>query len=184
MNAIHPKPNNGEQQEEGDWDSGGRDGMEQDFTFKMPAKDVIPSIDEPFEFGVAPNDPRFYENSPARQQLVHQQHTENGASSVDGGGAGREASNEGPYMRINGPLNVNPDSIYRSKEMQGLLQKWGQSSAGGFDRRLMPGGGQDVVQRPIHLESSTINLYAVAMIAGVSAAITIGLIALGVGWWT
>ena len=93
-------------------------------------------------------------------------------------------------MRIQGPLVVNPkpnpDSYYKPKEMQGLLHKWGRNNAAaGYGASAGSlAQAQDVVQRPVNLEPTAVSIYAVALIAGVSAAITIGLIALGVGWWT
>lgn len=177
------------------------DGGVDDFTFNMPSSSKdIPAIDEPFNFGVAPNDPRFYENAryEAQRGIGNPQlaadEEQLSSSSVE------KNSNEaqGPYMTIKDPLIVNPkpdpNSFYKSKQMQGLLHKWGRNNNNnnvvpGFDSRLgVPAGlqgGQEVVQRPVNLtEQTSFSIYGVALIAGVSAAITIALIALGVGWWT
>lgn len=153
-----------------------------EFSYNMPAKGRIPAIDEPFDFGVAPNDPRFYENA---MKLVRVQGSSNRrqmdeeGNSMDGGA---ESSNEGPYLRIKDPLIVNPkpnpDSFYKAKEMQGLLHKWGRNNVvGGSGGVSGVGGvvahGQEVVQRPVNLaEQSPFSIYGVALIAGVSAAIS------------
>lgn len=184
----------GEDSEATSWDEDTLDG---DFTFKMPSpvKGKIPQIDEPFDFGVAPNDPRFYENSPA---TVDKQQFEVARSDS----AEKSGSSEGqgqPYMRLKDPLIVNPkpdpNSFYKSQQMQGLLHKWGRNNnnnnnnliGGALDPRFgIPiGHGQEVVQRPMNLsEQTSISVYGVALIAGVSAAITVALIALTLGWWT
>lgn len=174
------------------------DAVNRIFTFKMPEiKDAPPAaVDRPFQFGVAPNDPRFYDESRKnldqfeREQLEQEQEESRYSNNMDMGL--ERSSEERPYMRIKGPLVVNPkpnpDSFYKAKEMQGLLHKWGRNN------NLVPGmalsgaqtlsHGQEVVQRPVNVEQTSVSIYAVALIAGVSAAITIGLIALGVGWWT
>lgn len=189
--SYQPKQNDEENPEEIE------DALNRIFTFNMPElKGDVPAINEPFDFGVAPNDPRFYNKNPSNQQMEEEEDVVRYSNSMDGL---EKDSNEGPYMRIKGPLIVNPkpnpDSFHKSKDMQGLLHKWGRNNnnnavPGGFDSRLPPGApslmhGQEVVQRPVPVtEQAPVSIYAVALIAGVSAAITIGLIALGVGWWT
>lgn len=172
------------------------------FSFELAKQDAVPDIDAPFRFAVGPNDPRFYDDKqiatlkgldavlPVEMQ---QQSTKQDATPVDYGIQGNDLNEGGPYFRIKGPLNVNPkqpeDNIYKSKEMQGLLQKLGHNINGaGFENRMNllpnPNGRHDVIQRPVDVEQNSVGLYAVALIAGVSAAITVGLIALGVGWYT
>lgn len=181
LKSYQPKQIMEEEPVSDDWTEEG-----DEFSFNMPSpagsKGRIPAIDEPFDFGVAPNDPRFYENANVDRERGsmgnRQMDEENSAMAKN--------TNEGPYLRIKDPLIVNPkpnpDSFYKAKEMQGLLHKWGRNNVGG------PGSvvhGQEVVQRPVNLtEQSSFSIYGVALIAGVSAAITIALIALGVGWWT
>lgn len=141
-----------------------------EFTYKLPVQEVMPSIDKPYKFGVGPNDPRFYETGSVK----------GGGHDTDSDYNGQELT-DGPYFRIKSPLNVNPKQ--QSKEMQGLLEKLGHNMGGNGGGST--GGTHDVIQRPIDLEGQhSVSIYAVALIAGVSAAITIGLIALGVGWYT
>lgn len=174
------------------------DALDGDFTFNMPtpAKGKVPAIDEPIDFGVAPNDPRFYQKSPnVEQELVNRQLDEEQGSNDNMDGVDTGSNDRlGSYLRIKDPLVVDPkpspNSVNNNNgRAQGLLHKWGRYNnvPPGFDSRLNlpPSQVQEVVQRPVNMtEQTSISLYGVALIAGVSAAITIALIALGVGWWT
>ena len=185
-----------ESQPADDW----ADAQDGDFTYKMPSsgREKIPAIDEPFEFGVAPNDPRFYDINTGNINAVRVSDDQGGSQSAVDGLEKSSDERQGPYMTIKDPLIVNPkpdpNAFYKAKQMQGLLHKWGRNNnnnmpvgTSGMDSRLMltGAGGQEVVQRPVNLgEQTSISLYGVALIAGVSAAVTIALIALGVAWWT
>lgn len=170
----------------GTWDEDSP--VEGDFTYKMPPniKGKHLSLDDPIDFGVAPNDPRFYENTRNTEvETGRRVIDENFSDSME------KSSDEGqaPYMRIKDPLIVNPkpdpNAFLKSQQMQGLLHKWGRNNNNNNLRPVPVGQGPEVVQRPVNMtEQTSISLYGVALIAGVSAAITIALIALGIGWWT
>ncbi|XP_055700860.1 uncharacterized protein LOC129800479 [Phlebotomus papatasi] len=150
------------------------------FTYQFPEmKDH--EFNEPYQFAVGPNDPRFYDldsELPVRlnEDVSLEEHRE-----------------DFPYYRIKGPINVNPklkqidpdasnDDV--SREMQGLLQKLSHGMPNGgsvLDPNLLV--RHDVIQKPMDIEAP-VGMYVVALVAGVSAAITVGLLAVAIGWYT
>uniref|UniRef100_A0A1L8DK66 Putative neural proliferation differentiation and control protein n=2 Tax=Nyssomyia neivai TaxID=330878 RepID=A0A1L8DK66_9DIPT len=133
---------------------------------------------EPYQFAVGPNDNRFYDTDlPVRDEASMEDHPKE----------------EFPYYRIKGPINVNPklkqadpdaSNEAVSREMQGLLQKLSHGMPNGgsvLDPNLLV--RHDVIQKPMEIEAP-VGMYVVALVAGVSAAITVGLLAVAIGWYT
>ncbi|GAB0097013.1 neural proliferation differentiation and control protein 1 [Sergentomyia squamirostris] len=154
------------------------------FTYHLPELKQH-DLDEPYQFAVGPDDPRFYDTDGDVQQQ----------QMVGGGGASQDVHqrDEVPYYRIKGPINVNPplkqieldDSNEAvSREMQGLLTKLSHGMPNGgsvLDPNLL--ARHDVIQKPMEIEAP-VGMYVVALVAGVSAAITVGLLAVAIGWYT
>uniref|UniRef100_A0A7G3AQY8 Putative neural proliferation differentiation and control protein n=1 Tax=Lutzomyia longipalpis TaxID=7200 RepID=A0A7G3AQY8_LUTLO len=155
--------------------------VEPGFTYQFPEiKQHAPN--EPFQFAVGPNDPRFYDTDLELPIRVAED------ASLE-----EHPKEEFPYYRIKGPINVNPklkqvdpdaSNEAVSREMQGLLQKLSHGMPNGgsvLDPNLL--ARHDVIQKPMDIEAP-VGMYVVALVAGVSAAITVGLLAVAIGWYT
>ncbi|XP_059614429.1 uncharacterized protein LOC132260379 [Phlebotomus argentipes] len=158
----------------------------QDFTYQLPKMHENIHHGEPYMFAVGPNDPRFY-NAEKDPSLVEDD---------DDDSQEEPLMEEFPYYRIRGPINVNPKLKIKtinnpdasneavSREMQGLLQKLSHGMPNGgsvLDANLL--ARHDVIQKPMDIEAP-VGMYVVALVAGVSAAITVGLLAVAIGWYT
>uniref|UniRef100_A0A6B2EFV6 Putative neural proliferation differentiation and control protein n=1 Tax=Phlebotomus kandelakii TaxID=1109342 RepID=A0A6B2EFV6_9DIPT len=153
--------------------------LEPGFTYQFPEMQQH-DFGEPYQFAVGPNDPRFYDTDPEPRGAEDASQEEH-------------LKEEFPYYRIKGPINVNPklkqvdpdaSNEAVSREMQGLLQKLSHGMPHGgsvLDPNLL--ARHDVIQKPMELEAP-VGMYVVALVAGVSAAITVGLLAVAIGWYT
>lgn len=120
----------------------------------------------PPEFAYPPSDPRYYqsENRPAAalppiEQVVSDFEAEEKKNAV--------VSDSVPYEKLKDPMLVNPKMVPVTQPKVDENKSTASS----------------VVQMPINMEEP-MGLYVVAITAGVSAAVTVALIAIGLAWYT
>lgn len=163
--------------------------IEPGFTYRFPENSV--NKDEPIQFAANPSDPRYHEKNVVdlESQDVFKTNLD-GTRDVDGRLEEHLVSKPAedvPYYKLKPPMDVNPkvpaNNIREDlKALLDKLQKDGQSNAivnsgvAGLDKT-------DVVKKHMTMDD-TFGMYVVALIAGISAAVTVGLIALIIGWYT
>lgn len=92
-----------------------------------------------------------------------------------------------PYLKLKAPMNVNPKMESASRNV--LSRDEYAESQHENDRHLdsvhqdKQTIQRDVIQKPMEIDS-VMGMYIVALVAGISAAITVGLISLGIAWYT
>lgn len=126
------------------------------------------------EFAVGPSDPRFYDPSVDSAYIKTNLEDENAPE--------QELKHTNPniilppspqVIKPKLPINANQQSLnfkLRNKE---------QTS----DENLLSQRVSGVVQRPVEM-GGAITMYIVALIGGISAAVTVGLISIIIGWYT
>lgn len=178
-----------------------------DFTYKLPMQysSFGNENEKPFAYG--PNHPKFYEKIPPvnkNSAKIETIHTYKNVlnSEID---PVHLTSDGIPSYKIKAPMNVNPkiipydealnadvdDSYEMSKSQDVLtredlkklfenLQRKGQGKAIVNVLQPFTQSQNDVAKKPVDLNSA----WVIAVIAGVSAAFTVGLLAIGIGWYT
>lgn len=166
------------------------------FTFKLPMQ-PFGNVDEiPFAFG--PSHPKFYEKNPTPTDNVL---TYRKALSTDSDLVHFNSDGVSSHV-VKAPMNVNPkinpfenendessnkmsksnDVITREdwNKLVETLERKGQGKT--IVNALQPftQTRNDVAKKPVDLNSA----WVIAVIAGVSAAFTVGLLAIGIGWYT
>lgn len=150
------------------------------FTYQLPLKNNA-DLDKPIEFAVNPSDPRFYDNIPE----IDTDENDNIDKSVDN--IAKDYDSE-PSHKSNPNLPPSPQDIkpklpvyhHKQKQLDNRL-KYKEPIIG---ENLMPQRVNGVVQRPVEMDGAFISMYIVALIGGISAAVTVGLISVGIGWYT
>lgn len=157
-----------------------------EFTYEFPSKQ-IENLNEDIPFAVNPSDPRYYEKT---TKHLTKQHTENDYddSSLKDDETVKTSSDGVPYLKLKAPMNVNPKfleypalssksrDIMTREEINGMLEQLKKDDEKNTGR-------SDVIQKPMDIDS-VMGMYVVALVAGISAAITVGLISLGIAWYT
>lgn len=167
--------------------------MEADgFTYRLPVTKSNPTDEIPF--AIRPNDPRFYDklemgNAPASiYKNTLKMDDETIRSPVDGI----------PTYNVKAPMEINPkitvaddglselkpaskskDVITRDdlKKLMESLHKSNQEEA------IVNAIHGDVLKKRVDANPA-VGMYVIALIAGISAAVTVGLLAIGIGWYT
>lgn len=177
------------------------------FTYKLPVHYSLYGTDDEIPFAVGPSHPKFYEKigntvqEPTKTDPLLTYKTvlnaENDPVHLTSDGI--------PSYKVKAPMNINPkiipyedalnedieNSYEKSKSEDVLmredlkklfenLQRKGQGHA--IVNLLQPSiqSQNDVAKKPVDLNSA----WVIAVIAGVSAAFTVGLLAIGIGWYT
>lgn len=171
------------------------------FTYKLPIQyPLYANDDEEIPFAVAPGHPKYYEkiDSNTKSEPIITYQNVLGAESDP-----VHLTSDGiPSYKVKAPMNVNPkiipnddytddieiDNTYdisKSKDVltrddlkvlfENLQQK-GQAKAIVNEAQPL----NEVAKKPVDLNSA----WVIAIIAGVSAAFTVGLLAIGIGWYT
>ncbi|XP_055858772.1 uncharacterized protein LOC129921112 isoform X2 [Episyrphus balteatus] len=178
-----------------------------DFTYKFsPNNNDGTQNEERIPFAVDPSDPRFYEESPKMseddmfyeeadeeqpQQQQEQQQKQQPVKQVTQ--VETKPNNDVNYHRVKPPLDLTPMKPVQNSASNGRgrddinalidkLQKEGK--AGAIVNSQIKGHDEHVVVRQHMGIEGDMGMYVVALIAGVSAAVTVGLIALGIAWYT
>ncbi|XP_055597211.1 protein cab-1 [Uranotaenia lowii] len=147
------------------------------FTYQLPLK-THADLDKPVEFAVDPSDPRFYD----RYSNVD---TENAGASDNQRAPDQFADNVNPHNpNVNlppSPQDIKPKlPIYQNQpHHQHKLNYKDQR----IQENLVPQRVNSVMQRPVEMDGA-MAMYIVALIGGISAAVTVGLISVGIGWYT
>lgn len=156
-----------------------------DYSNMDASKENIFKLNTQFAYG--PKDPRYwmtepYNNKP-RQLTKAQQPTmvEEYDSVVEKGPnkpkQGIKATDGVPTFNVKAPMIPKP-KLQSTK--QGTIDNNNNQEQTATDLKQQQ---QSVVQKPMKLDDG-IGIYVVAMIAGVSAAVTVAVIAVGLGWYT
>lgn len=153
------------------------------FTYQFPVGNVNTAPPgEPIRFAVSPDDPRFY--APSEMDPSGQQQT---ASNFNNDY--QKMTGEKYYESYPGNLAVAPSSkIKAPMEVHPKVSMNGGAIPNRDDsKESVINNGQylqrsDVIKK--HLDLNTVDIYVVAVIAGVSATLTVGLIAIGIAWYT
>lgn len=159
------------------------------FTYQLPINYPSPT-DNDVPFAVGPSDPRFYENNamninnPTYYNLPNNINNNN---RHDNEPPVRFSSDGVPSYKVRAPMDVRPkfndnngypfskskDVVYREDLNSMEMKKKMQENA-------YP---NDVSKKHMEVDA-TMGMYVIALIAGVSAAVTVGLLAIGIGWYT
>lgn len=144
------------------------------FTYQFPVGKVViaaPSgggTAQTIPFAVSPNDPRYYEASETGESFGQQM-----AADLDqnyqerpddyGSPVNVDGLTAGSSIKIKSPMEVRPKENAIINNGQYLQRS-------------------EVIKK--HMDLNTVDMYVVAIIAGVSATLTVGLIAIGIAWYT
>lgn len=145
------------------------------FTYQLPLQNNA-DLDKPIEFAVNPSDPRFYDTipEPDPEEIDNKSYLP----------SDKEYNDLEPTHKSNPNLPPSPQDIkpklpiYHHKQKQ-LDNKMRFKEPLG--ENLLPQRVNGVVQRPVEMDGAYIYI---ALIAGISAAVTVGLISVGIGWYT
>lgn len=97
-----------------------------------------------------------------------------------------------PSYKLKAPMEVKPKNNVSAKIREDLKSMLNQLHRNGQDGAIVNSAGSvgyvqrsagDVIKKHMEMDAA-MGMYVVALIAGVSAAVTVGLIALGIGWYT
>lgn len=166
-----------------------------EFSYEFPEKP--PSSDDSTPFAISPADPRYYDSTTEVKDNFDRSHDDN-VVEQNKVIASQKTEDHVPSYKMKAPMEVKPKTNNRllsSKSTDVLtrtdlkllvdqLKKNGQESViinNGMDSRVFR--RNDVIKKHLEMEAA-VGMYAVALIAGVSAAVTVGLVALGIGWYT
>lgn len=156
------------------------------FTYQFPIEKMSlassDGIDQTIPFAVSPNDPRFYETTETeadQQQMAF--NVGKDYQTMIGGINGDKSADYG--LPIGNMDNVPSVNIKKPMEVRPM----GAGRRGDTSESAIINNGQylqrsDVIKK--HLDLNTVDIYVVAVIAGVSATLTVGLIAIGIAWYT
>lgn len=150
----------------------------QEFEYRLPTSLGSDSQDPPFAYG--PARPEFYASadsvgSPSLDSIYYKIMNGVNDSPV------RLSSDGIPSYKLKAPMDVNPSDF----ESQDVLLR---EDLHKFSNKLPEHGLSSAYQHEVerkHMEMETaLGMYVIALIAGVSAAVTVGLLAIGIGWYT
>lgn len=158
-----------------------------DFSYQF-ANSNLPSYDDIVPFALTPADSRYYENNMKEGVKLSPNYEVDyqGSLAKEEDKSAFSNNDDIPSSKLKAPMEVKPKyNVLKSREdLKSLIEKLqisGQDSA-------IINNGQFIHQNDVtkkHLEmDAAVGMYVVALIAGVSAAVTVGLIALGIGWYT
>lgn len=158
------------------------------FTYQLPINYESP-IGDDIPFAVGPSNPKYYEssdvngNDPIYYNILNNDNETPVRLSSDGI----------PSYKLRAPMDVKPkvipfddngyelskskDVVYREDLNNLELKKKMQETA------MTNAYQSDVLKKHMELDTA-MGMYVIALIAGVSAAVTVGLLAIGIGWYT
>lgn len=159
------------------------------FTYQLPIN-YAPPIGDEVPFAVGPSNPKYYEKSDPN---VNKPIYYNNILNADNETPVRLSSDGIPSYKLRAPMDVKPkinpfddrgyemskskDVIYREDLNNVELKKKMQETA------MSNAYQSDVLKKHMELDAA-MGMYVIALIAGVSAAVTVGLLAIGIGWYT
>lgn len=141
------------------------------FTYQLPLKNHA-DLDKPIEFAVNPSDPRFYD----RILGVDPEKTNNAENLEPEIVPDQELVNLPPS-----PQDIKPKlPIYHNQQSLDNNMRYKDQRV---DDNVLSQRANGVIQRPVEMDGA-MAMYIVALIGGISAAVTVGLISVGIGWYT
>lgn len=175
------------------------------FTYKLPIQYPFWSNDDETPFAVGPGNPKYYEEVDDKENIIKTDPLSTYQEALDNEPPVGLSSDGFPSYKVKAPMNINPNVIpydeklkndndnsyeksqsidIKSREdLQRLLDQLdqiGQGHAIVNNLNPLPHSQNDVDKKPVDLNSA----WVIAVIAGVSAAFTVGLLAIGIGWYT
>ncbi|KAJ8959288.1 hypothetical protein NQ318_021973 [Aromia moschata] len=143
---------------------------------KMASEEEFPTgsfknvkvVDDPTEFAYAPPDPRFYEKPDTSSKIGDAQQTADKTAGVGSSVSGKFKIKSRSDQNL---LEYDDDDAEDLKFHNGNGETSGRSSV-------------DVIAvKPSISDTDSAGVYIIAVVAGISAAATVGLIAVGIGWY-
>lgn len=177
------------------------------FTYKLPIQYPFWSNDDETPFAVRPGNPKYYEEFGGKEISVKTDplSTYQESLNIDNESPVGLSGDGIPFYKVKAPMNVNPnvipydeklkndnDNSYEKSQSMDIpsrddiqrllkhLDKMGQGHAIVNHLNPLLHSQNDVDKKPVDLNSA----WVIAVIAGVSAAFTVGLLAIGIGWYT
>lgn len=162
------------------------------FTYQLPFNK--PSLSDDIPFAVGPSDPRFYEKTEQVKILVPDFKTK-----IDVEDDTVETAHDGiPSYRPKAPMEVDPkidideNGLYESNMPSKSKDVMSRDDLQVLVEKLQKNNQQEAVVNAMHTDvlkkrvdtNPAVGMYVIALIAGVSAAVTVGLLAVGIGWYT
>lgn len=149
------------------------------FTYQSSPPKHPANPNDPIDFAVGPSDSRFYDrtvnidtdNAYASNNLGSDQMSEH-----------ELIMNQNPNRNLPpSPQDIKPKLPihFNQQSLDNKLRHREQI----FDENLLPQRVNGVIQRPVEMDGA-VAMYIVALIGGISAAVTVGLISVGIGWYT
>lgn len=169
---------------------------EPSFTYHF--SDNVEASNNALPFAVNPSDPRYYE--PNTRSSVGAISYEDDYQEIDDSRSKQQSDgiqdsktfDQVTYYKLKPPMPINPkipipnNDVRNSvrNDLKALVEKLQRDSQ---TNAIINGeilhDKSDVVKKQMSLDG-TVGMYIVALIAGISAAVTVGFIALGIGWYT
>lgn len=168
------------------------DESSQEFTYDFPINNIPIRENDPITFAVSPDDPRYYKSTP--KQIVKTESVEDEYGEIPNNEVALKTSlNDDAYLKLKAPMNVNPKlgdypgsslsrDVLSRHDLNGMIEKL-QNRHNDFGSHKGTSHKSDVIQKPIE-QHGAMGMYIVALVAGISAAVTVGLIGLGIAWFT
>lgn len=177
------------------------------FTYKLPLLTDLPNDDMP-PFAVGPGHPKYYErNEDAASDQSDTYKSVSNFADTELMAPVRLSSDGIPSYKIKAPMNVNPKistyndvlssvpsdnsfevskskDVYSREDLRKLIENLDANDKENEIANLLQSNSEklqaDVEKQPVDLDSA----WVIGVIAGVSAAVTVGLLAIGIGWYT
>lgn len=158
------------------------------FTYQLPMN-YEPPVGDEVPFAVGPSNPKYYEKSDTNNNNPMYYNILNNDNETPV----RLSSDGIPSYKLRAPMDVKPkinpfdengyemskskDVVYREDLNNLDLKKKMQENT------MNNAYQSDVLKKHMELDAA-MGMYVIALIAGVSAAVTVGLLAIGIGWYT
>lgn len=178
------------------------------FTYHLPIEYAPYESDGMPPFAVGPGNPKYYEKSddvPAAADMSDTPYPiDSNRADIDSYKVKAPMNVDPKILTYDDALNMDTDNseemspskdVFSRDDLRNMLQKWENEQAGndvggrGSDDDadaaiLLQSNSEklqaDVEKKPVDLDSA----WVIGVIAGVSAAFTVGLLAIGIGWYT
>lgn len=165
-----------------------------DFTYKFDVQN-LPLFNEKIPFAVSPSDPRYYDTTDRIDNNKYQSKYDEDYQELLGKDVESTVINDSdgvPSYKLKAPMEVKPKYNVSTKsrdvktrdDLKTLVE---HLQINGEENAIINNGQyisrSDVIKKHMEMDAA-MGMYVVALIAGVSAAVTVGLIALGIGWYT
>lgn len=163
------------------------------FTYQLPFSQPIPSSDD-IPFAVGPSDLRYYEKSEPAKVAVPDFKTKINIDddAVAMANDGIESYRPKAPMEINPKIDIDEVGLIESNLPSTSKDVLGRDDIKVLVEKLQQNNHQEAIRNAMHTDvmkkrvdtNPAVGIYVIALIAGVSAAVTVGLLAVGIGWYT